>query len=204
MSSKHWDEIYSKKTNEEMSWFQEVPHRSLELIKEFSLKLDTKVIDIGGGDSKLTDSLLEIGYNNISVLDISAVALKNMRDRLGTSASKINFIESDITQFVPTEKYGLWHDRATFHFLTNKIEVEKYLQTAFNALAEGGYLIVGTFSATGPEKCSGLKTERYADTDLKTLFGKYFKNIKCINDTHQTPWGAKQDFVYCGFKKYTV
>ncbi len=201
MSSKHWNEVYSQKTNEEMSWFQEVPHRSLELIRELSLKPETRIIEIGGGDSKLTDSLLGLGYSNLSVLDISKIALEKMRDRLGPEASKVQFIESDVTQFAPTQKYGLWHDRATFHFLTTKIEIEKYIQTAFQALDAGGYLIVSTFSKTGPEKCSGLTIARYADVDLKELFGKYFENIKCVEDTHETPWGTKQDFVYCGFKK---
>jgi ubiquinone/menaquinone biosynthesis C-methylase UbiE len=201
VSSKHWNEVYSQKTNEEMSWFQEMPHRSLELITELSLKPDTKIIDIGGGDSKLTDSLLELGYNNLSVLDISKIALEKMRVRLGQEASKVQFIESDVTLFAPNQKYGLWHDRATFHFLTMKAEVEKYIQTAFHALGDDGYLIVSTFSKTGPEKCSGLTIARYADVDLKELFGKYFENIKCVEDTHETPWGTKQDFVYCGFKK---
>jgi SAM-dependent methyltransferase len=201
MGSEHWNQVYANKTNKEMSWFQEVPRRSLELIQEFSLKPDAKIIDIGGGDSKLTDRLLALGYSDLSVLDISKVALDKMRARLGPAAHSVHFIESDITRFKPEQKYGLWHDRATFHFLTTKSDIERYLQVAYQALAAGGYLIVSTFARTGPEKCSGLTIARYASIDLKELFGRYFQNMKCLEETHETPWGAKQDFVYCGFKK---
>lgn len=201
MSSKHWDKIYSEKQNDEMSWFQEIPERSLELIREIKLKPSDKIIDIGAGDSRLVDSLLGMGFQDLTVLDISLLALQKTEKRLSENGYSIKLIESDVTKFKPTEKYKLWHDRATFHFLTKKEQIEAYIQVASEALETDGYLIVSTFSKTGPEKCSGLEISQYSDTDLKQLFQKYFTNIKCIEDTHETPWGSKQDFVYCGFKK---
>lgn len=201
MNTKHWDKIYSEKQNDEMSWFQEVPKKSLEFIKEFALKQNDAIIDIGGGDSRFVDSLLGLGFKDISVLDISENALNKTAARLVSDRMFITLIHSDVTQFNPAKKYKLWHDRATFHFLTKKEDIESYIRIAHGALDENGYLIVSTFSKTGPEKCSGLEITRYSDIDLKSLFQKFFQNVKCVEDTHQTPWGTKQDFVFCSFKK---
>lgn len=201
MDSNYWDQIYKKKTENEMSWFQETPQKSLELIKEFKLSPTDKIIDIGGGDSKLVDHLLAQGFKNISILDISSAALDKAKIRLKDNSNFLKFICSDITDFKPTEKYKLWHDRATFHFLTEKEQVEKYLEIANLAIERDGYLIVSTFSKTGPEKCSGLTICQYSDEELKQLFGKYFSNVKCFEDAHHTPWDSTQNFVYCGFKK---
>lgn len=201
MDKNYWDNIYKSKSETDVSWFQGVPKKSLELISEVNLNPDDSIIDIGGGDSHLVDHLLDIGFKNLSVLDISSAALKKAKERLGEKAGQIKFIASDITKFQPTEKYKLWHDRATFHFLTKVEDVKAYLEIANRAIADDGYLIVSTFSKTGPEKCSGLPITQYSDADLKLLFETYFSNIKCFEDTHQTPWGTGQNFVYCGFKK---
>jgi ubiquinone/menaquinone biosynthesis C-methylase UbiE len=201
MESKFWNDIYGSKSEREVSWFEENPEKSLELIRELELTPESGIIDIGGGESHLVDCLLDIGFKNISVLDISSTALDKAKARLGPNAEKVKFIVSDITKFEPTEKYMLWHDRATFHFLTNPSEIESYLAIANRAITMGGYLIVSTFSKTGPDKCSGLPIAKYSDTDLKTLFEKYFSNIKCFESAHRTPWGSTQNFVYCGFKK---
>jgi ubiquinone/menaquinone biosynthesis C-methylase UbiE len=201
MNTKHWDEVYKKKADKEVSWFQEVPEVSLQLIDEFQLDKSASVIDIGGGDSRLVDHLLNRGFSDISILDISAVALDKAKDRLKDKLTNIHFIASDITQFKPTKKYKLWHDRATFHFLTELDQVQRYLEIAHDSLEVGGYLIISTFSKSGPEKCSGLNISQYSQEDLKKLFGRFFSNIKCLENTHETPWGAKQDFVYCGFRK---
>lgn len=120
---------------------------------------------------------------------------------LGEDSKLVKFITSDITKFAPQEKYKLWHDRATFHFLTTVEDVSTYLEITNRAIAQDGYLIVSTFSKTGPEKCSGLPISQYSESDLKALFEKYFTNIKCFEDSHNTPWGTGQNFVYCGFKK---
>ena len=182
-------------------WYQDIPVKSLDLIAELGLASGDGIIDIGGGDSHLVDHLLAKGFRNLSILDISSAALDKARSRLGENSKFVKFIASDITNFDPQEKYKLWHDRATFHFLTSVEDVSTYLEIANRAISEDGYLIVSTFSKTGPEKCSGLAVSQYSDADLKKLFGKYFSNIKCFEDSHTTPWGTGQNFVYCGFKK---
>lgn len=201
MDKNFWDTIYLTKSEKEVSWYQETPVKSLELIAELGLSFNDSIIDIGGGDSCLVDHLLAKGFKNISVLDISSSALEKTKKRLGEDGKIVKFITSDITKFDPQEKYKLWHDRATFHFMTSVEDVAIYLEIASRAIAEEGYLIVSTFSKTGPEKCSGLPITQYSDSDLKSLFEKYFANIKCIEDSHITPWGTGQNFVYCGFKK---
>lgn len=201
MDKNYWDNIYRAKSETEVSWFQEVPAKSLNLIAELGLEYQDSIIDIGGGDSHLVDHLLAKGFRNMSVLDISSAALERAKARLGEDSKFVKLIVSDITKFDPPEKYKLWHDRATFHFLTSVEDVNTYLEIANRAIASGGNLIVSTFSKTGPEKCSGLSVSQYSDTDLKALFENYFTNIKCFEDTHKTPWGTEQNFVYCGFKK---
>lgn len=201
MDPNYWNDIYKKKGEKEVSWFQDTPQKSLELIDSFKLPLSAPVIDIGGGDSRLVDHLLTRGFTNVSVLDISAASLQKLEERIAANPVTVNLIETDIVKFMPTQKYKLWHDRATFHFLTTLEEVEKYLQIAHEALEVDGFLIISTFSKSGPDKCSGLTITQYSEEELKKLFGKYFQNIKCFEDTHETPWGSKQDFIYCGFKK---
>lgn len=201
MDSKYWNDVYRQKDAKDVSWFQDTPQKSLELIDNFNLEASSKIIDIGGGDSTLADHLIARGFSDITVLDISRESLEKLNERLGKNAQKIKTIESDIIHFRPTEHYKLWHDRAAFHFLTELKQIEKYLEIACEALEMGGFLIVSTFAKSGPEKCSGLTISKYSDVELKQLFGKYFENITCFEDTHSTPWGATQDFVYCAFKK---
>lgn len=201
MDSKYWNDIYKNKSESQMSWFQDVPKTSIELIEEFKIPKDAHIIDIGGGDSRFVDQMLNLGYHKLSVLDISEESIKKAQLRLGNQSQHINWIVSDVTKFSPAEKYDLWHDRATFHFLTNKSEVEKYLQIASDSLNPDGNLIVSTFSDKGPEKCSGLQIQQYSEIDLKAVFQKYFDNIKCLETTHRTPWGSEQNFTFCGFKK---
>lgn len=199
--SEFWDDIYKKKDEEHQSWFQEKPEKSLEMIDELNLSKVSPIIDIGGGESRLVDYLLERQFTDISLLDISKEALDRTKHRLGPKADHLKLITSDVTTFHPPQKYDLWHDRATFHFLTDLIDVEKYLTIAHDALNVGGSLIVSTFSTTGPDKCSGLTISKYSQEDLKKVFGKFFQNTKCFETSHTTPWGTTQDFVYCGFKK---
>lgn len=201
MDPNYWEKIYKAKTERDVSWFQEVPSKSLELISELKLDSSDSIIDIGGGESRLVDHLLEKGFRDITVLDLSSTALDRARARLGDKARSVEFISCDIRDFHPSRQYTLWHDRAAFHFLTDSKDVETYLEVASRAIAPGGFLIVSTFSKEGPEKCSGLSVTQYSDQDLKKLFSKHFENIKCVEETHQTPWGSGQAFVYCGFKK---
>jgi trans-aconitate methyltransferase len=201
MDTNFWNGIYKSKSEKEFSWFQEIPVKSLELIDELKLAPADSIIDIGGGDSHLVDELLAREFEDISVLDISSAALEKAQIRLGVRSKPVKFIASDILKFDPQRAYKLWHDRATFHFLTSIEDIETYLSIANRGIAPGGYLILSTFSKSGPDNCSGLSISQYCDTDLKKLFSKYFTNIKCLEDTHSTPWGATQNFVYCGFKK---
>ena len=153
-NKEHWEAVYQTKGPEEVSWTQEIPKTSLNFIHSFSLNKSAKIIDIGGGDSKLVDFLLDEGFENISVLDISAKALEKAKLRLGNRSEKVNWIVSDILDFKPDTAFDVWHDRAAFHFLTTKEQVEKYIEIAQSVVS--GYLTIGTFSENGPKKCSGL------------------------------------------------
>lgn len=202
MNENYWDKVYSTKSENEVSWFQEHPVKSLELVCELGLPKSSKIIDVGGGDSSLVDHLLAEGYGDISVLDISRVSLEKLGQRLRPAdAKKVSFIVSDVTMFQPSVQFDLWHDRAAFHFLTTKDQIIKYIEIVASALRPGGSLIISTFSKNGPEKCSGLPIHQYSDVELRELFKTYFINTKCFEDVHTTPWGTSQSFVYCGFKR---
>lgn len=195
----HWEKVYETKNPQEVSWTQEVPKTSLELIHTFGLDRSAKIIDIGGGDSKLVDFLLDEGFDNITVLDISAKALEKAQARLGEKAGKVTWIVSDITQFKPETSYDVWHDRATFHFLTEEMQVKKYVEIAKQAVS--GYLAIGTFSENGPEKCSGLPIRQYSEETLPSVFGESFEKLSCRTENHVTPFGTEQNFVFCSFKR---
>lgn len=196
---KHWETVYETKTPDEVSWTQEIPKTSLDFIALSGLDKSAKIIDIGGGDSKLADFLLELGYENITILDISENALNRAKKRLGIKAEKINWIVSDITDFEPEVTYDIWHDRATFHFLTEESQIEKYSNCVQKAVT--GHLIIGTFSKNGPLKCSNLNIQQYNEDTLTTTFGNNFEKIKCITEDHQTPFNTSQNFIFCSFKR---
>jgi SAM-dependent methyltransferase len=195
----HWETVYETKNPNEVSWTQEIPKTSLDFIKSFDLTKKSKIIDIGGGDSKLVDFLIEEGFENITVLDISAKAIEKAKTRLGVNAEKVNWIVSDITEFEPNETFEVWHDRATFHFLTSEEQIEKYMKTARKSVS--GYLTVGTFSENGPKKCSGLDIKQYSEETLTAEMENGFEKIKCITEDHITPFETKQNFIFCSFKR---
>lgn len=197
----HWEDVYQKKDLEEVSWYQPKAETSMEYIRSFDLKKDAKIIDIGGGDSFLAENLLSEGYKNITVLDISEAALARARSRLGDKAEKIKWIVADASDFSPPEKYDLWHDRATFHFLTTEEEIDKYLKTLKNTIKKNGYVVMGTFSEKGPEKCSGIKIKQYSLHDLSELLNGGFETLECKNVDHITPSDAVQNFSFCSFRK---
>ncbi len=197
----HWDKIYETKEETAFSWFQSYPKTSIEFITLFNLTKNAKIIDIGGGDSHLVDALIEMGYTNISVLDISAKAIERAKIRLGNKADSVKWIVSDIMEFEPTVEYDFWHDRAAFHFLTTEVQIIRYLSVVSKAIKKEGHLVLGTFSQTGPTKCSGLEIKQYTETSLSSLFEKDFKRIKCIEETHVTPFSTMQNFVFCSFEK---
>ena len=195
----HWETVYNTKNPEEVSWTQEIPTISLDFIHSFHLKKTAKIIDIGGGDSKLVDYLLEEGFENITVLDISEKALEKSKKRLGEKAAKVQWIVADINQFAPETTYDVWHDRAAFHFLTTAEEIEKYITTAKKAVS--GYLTIGTFSENGPAKCSGLAIKQYSEEQLTSELSKGFSKIRCVTEDHTTPFDTKQNFLFCSFKR---
>ena len=194
----HWETVYETKNPDQVSWTQDIPKTSL-LYKIIRLKEKAKIIDIGGGDSRFVDYLLEEGFENITVLDISAKALEKVQERLGNKAKKINWVVSDITEFKPDTTFDVWHDRATFHFLTTTEQVEKYLNTARKSVK--GYLTIGTFSENGPKKCSGLDVKQYSEETLTTAFQKDFKKLRCVTEDHTTPFETKQNFLFCSFQR---
>jgi hypothetical protein len=195
----HWETVYETKQPNEVSWTQENPKTSIDFIRETQLEKSAKIIDIGGGDSKLVDFLLEEGFENITVLDISEKALERAKKRLGKNAEKVNWIASDITEFRPETNYDIWHDRATFHFLTTGEQIKKYVEITEKWVS--GFLIMGTFSDEGPKKCSGLDIKQYSESELEKQFSNRFKKLKCITEDHTTPFETKQNFTFCAFEK---
>jgi 2-polyprenyl-3-methyl-5-hydroxy-6-metoxy-1,4-benzoquinol methylase len=195
----HWENVYSTKQPNEVSWTQEVPATSLKIINSFNLDKSAAIIDVGGGDSKLVAFLLSDGYTNITVLDISGEALERAKKRLGTKANNVKWIETDITAFEPTEQYVVWHDRAAFHFLTTPEQITNYVDTATKAVT--GFMAIGTFSEKGPKRCSGLDITQYNQKKLQTTFAKGFEQLECLTDDHTTPFNTTQNFIFCSFKK---
>lgn len=200
---KHWENIYQTKELKEVSWYQPTPKTSLDFIKELNVPTTARIIDIGGGDSFLVDYLLELGYQDVSVLDISETAIEKAKQRLGRKAKNVKWIVTDITTFKPTEKYDLWHDRATFHFLTSEQDISIYLNTAQQSIKPNGFLIVGAFSEEGPKKCIGIDIRQYSETSMTQCFENLFTKIKCNVVDHKTPFDTTQNFIFCSFKKET-
>lgn len=198
---KHWENIYQTKELKDVSWFQPTPETSLDFFKQFNVPTTAKVIDIGGGDSFLVDNLLDLGYQDISVLDISTAAIDRAKQRLGDKAKNVKWIVADAATFKPTEKYDFWHDRAAFHFLTDEQEIANYLQIAQESINPTGILVIGTFSEQGPKKCSGIEIKQYSETTMTDQLKKFFEKIKCITVDHLTPFDTIQNFVFCSFRK---
>ena len=202
MSKKeHWENVFATKQETEVSWFQKLPQTSLDFIESIGVTKDAKIIDIGGGDSYLIDSLLKIGYTNLTLLDISSNAIERIKKRLGDEAEKVTFIVSDILDFHPTETYDFWHDRASFHFLTEQNQIKNYAALVSKAIAKDGKMVIGTFSENGPKKCSGLDITQYNEATMKAIFYSDFEVIDCFTEDHNTPFDTVQNFIFCSFKK---
>ncbi|HRG18713.1 MAG TPA: class I SAM-dependent methyltransferase [Flavobacterium lutivivi] len=195
----HWENVYANKTPSEVSWTQEVPKTSLELIRKISTDKSLNIIDIGGGDSLLVDFLLAEGYTNITVLDISGLAIKRAQKRLGDLSNNVTWIVSDINDFKPNHKYDIWHDRAAFHFLTEDNQIKNYVSLV-NEFVEK-QLILSTFSTNGPLKCSGLNITQYSSEKMNELFKDNFQLKECIFEDHITPFNTVQNFIFCNFEK---
>jgi SAM-dependent methyltransferase len=196
----HWEKIYAEKELSEVSWYQPTPETSIQLIAENSTK-DAAIIDIGGGDGYLVDHLLTMGYTNITVLDISTNAIERAKARLGEDASKVKWIVSDITEFKPTERYDLWHDRAAFHFLKDEIDIMCYKNALNKGLSATGSVIIGTFSEAGPLKCSGIEIQQYTEENFESSFEGLLKLNTVMNTNHPTPFGTLQNFNFGIFSR---
>lgn len=194
----HWSNIYTTKQPTEVSWYQVEPTYSLDLIAASGISLSAPIIDVGAGASTLVDHLLARGYTDVTLLDISGEALEKTKQRLGADAERLTWIEADATTAaLPERHYALWHDRAVFHFLTDADARARYVAQVLRSVKPGGHVIVATFATDGPEKCSGLEVMRYDAETLHGAFGSPFTLVSSIRETHQTPWGSEQRFIYC-------
>lgn len=197
----HWESVYSSKGEQEVSWFQESPEPSIELIGLVGAKPDAAIIDIGGGASRFVDALLAQGFENISVLDLSEAALDKARSRLGSDAQNVRWIAADATSWKPDAMYDVWHDRAAFHFLTERGAQQAYVDRLKEALRPGGHAIFGTFALDGPEKCSGLPVARQSPETMAALLGPEFHLIDARRHEHTTPWQSIQKFHFSTFRR---
>ncbi len=196
----HWENIYTTKGEAEVSWFEEIPAQSLALLELVGARTPSAIIDVGGGTSRLVDYLLAQGFENITVLDLSAAALNSARARLGEKGEAVKWIVADATEWLPTDTYDIWHDRAVFHFLTSEKEQQAYIQRLKQALKRDGHVIIGTFALDGPEKCSSLPVVRHSAESLSALLGPDFELIDSRRHEHLTPWQAVQKFQFSTFR----
>ena len=197
-SKSHWESVYTTKAPDAVSWY--APHlvQSLQYIRSAAPNKGAAIIDVGGGESTLIDDLLADGYTNVAVLDLSATALEVTQRRLGAASDAVAWVTGDILDIeLGMGTFDVWHDRAVFHFLTTDEQRQRYVRQVLKALKPGGYAIVGTFGPEGPKECSGLPVSRYSPDELHGTFGASFNLIDSKLETHTTPWGAPQEFVYC-------
>jgi hypothetical protein len=200
-SQKHWAQVYERKTPTTVSWYQATPEPSLRALHRFGASASSAFIDVGGGASNLVDALLEQGWTDLTVLDIAAPALDAAKARLGPMAGKVHWEVADITQWQPKRKFDVWHDRAVFHFLTERTQREAYRRALLQGVAEHGLVIIATFALDGPEMCSGLPVRRYDAAGLADELGTELQPIDAWRQDHVTPWGARQSFNWCAFRR---
>ncbi|WP_404382554.1 class I SAM-dependent methyltransferase [Caenispirillum salinarum] len=198
-SRTHWQRVYETKTEDEVSWFQDTPAVSADLISSVAPSGAT-VIDVGGGASRLVDRLVADGYQ-VTVLDIADAALAKARTRLGAAAHSVDWVAADITQWQPVHRFKVWHDRALFHFLVKPEDRRAYLRLASTAIEDGGFAIIGTFASDGPQRCSGLPVRRYDPEDLAAEFGPAFEHVNDLRHDHATPSGSVQRFQFTVLRK---
>ncbi len=197
----HWQNVYTSKGENEVSWFQESPAPSLALIAEIGAAPNSAIIDIGGGASRLVDELIARGFRDVTVLDLSAAALETAKARLGERASRAHWLVADATIWEPSQTYGIWHDRAAFHFLTEERDRAAYIARLRQGVRSGGHAIIATFALDGPEKCSGLPVMRYDAARLAQTLGSGFNLLHSQRNDHATPWGSHQCFQFSVFQR---
>jgi 2-polyprenyl-3-methyl-5-hydroxy-6-metoxy-1,4-benzoquinol methylase len=192
----HWDNAYATKGEAGVSWFEEAPTLSLELIRQAGAGPESRIVDIGGGASRLVDALIDEGLGRVTVLDISSAALDAARTRLGAAAGAVEWIAADVTEWTPAQRYDIWHDRAAFHFLTEAEQRKAYVARLRQALQPEGHAIIATFALDGPERCSGLPVMRYDPAGLAEALGPSFRLVDQRRHVHTTPWGSTQAFQF--------
>jgi SAM-dependent methyltransferase len=196
--AEHWETIYRNRSSDELSWSRSEPTTSLQLIDELGLDADAAIVDVGAGEGTLVDALLARGHRGMTILDVAPGALDRAQARLhgATGAETVDWVVGDVLTWAPASTFDLWHDRAVFHFLTEPADRRAYVDVATRAVAPGGYLVVATFSADGPEKCSGLPVQRYDADTLAAEFAPAFVPHTEREESHRTPWGAVQPFTW--------
>ena len=197
----HWENVYTTKGENEVSWFQESPAPSLALIAEIGAAPSSAIIDIGGGASRLVDELIDRGFHDVTVLDLSAAALEAAKARLGNRAGLAQWLVADATTWEPPRTYDIWHDRAAFHFLTEERDRAAYIARLRQGLKIGGHAIIATCALDGPEKCSGLPVMRYDAARLGQTLGSGFELLQSLGNDHATPWGSHQQFQFSVFQR---
>jgi len=197
----HWENVYQTKSSTEVSWYEPDPKQSLDLILEAAGEKRGRVIDVGGGQSFLVDRLLDSGFKQVAVLDISSAAIEATKARLGERASQVEWMVADITQAESLGEFDIWHDRAVFHFITDPVDRKCYMELLKRSLPIGGHFIVGTFAKGGPEKCSGLTICQYDAATMQEELGRSFVLIKCSEYLHTTPSAKPQLFFFGVYKR---
>lgn len=197
----HWRQVHDSKAEDQISWFQSKPETSLRLIQNAGLSTTARLIDVGGGASRLVDNLLDLGYSQLAVLDITEGGMAKAKDRLGARAEEVQWIVSDVTQLQSDTQWDLWHDRAVFHFLVDADDRTRYRRVLESAVVPGGLVVIGTFGPDGPEKCSGLPVRRYSTEALAAELGSAFVIRESVIEDHRTPSGANQQFIYARFER---
>lgn len=197
----HWETVFETKKETEVSWYQQKPELSISFFVKNSIPKDAKIIDIGGGDSYLIDNLLELGYINLFLLDVSENAIERIKKRLGENSERVNFIVANILVFETDVKFDVWHDRASFHFLTASKDIQNYKDKLVELTNKKANLFIGTFSENGPKKCSGLNITQYNESSLTKLFEEDFLLTNSFIENHKTPFDTEQNFIFCNFKK---
>ena len=197
----HWENVFATKKETEVSWCQEKPETSLQFFERNNIPKNANILEIGGGDSYLIDNLLEQGYESLTLLDISENAIERIKKRLGEKAEKVRFVVSDILYFSSIEKFDVIHDRASFHFLTKEEDIQKYATLLSDILETNGLYFVGTFSESGPLKCSGLEITQYSKEKFLKIFGNDFSLLNSFEEAHKTPFETTQNFIFCEFQK---
>jgi len=197
----HWDQVYTRKNETEVSWYQPLPERSLALIRSAAPNVSASILDVGGGASHLVDELLALGYFDLTVLDVSQAALNHSKERLGKLADKVSWIATDITEWTPSRTWDIWHDRAVFHFLTATKDQDAYVAVLEASTKPGSVAVISTFALNGPERCSGLPVQRYSPATLAARLGSRFELISEALEPHTTPWGSIQNFTYAVLRR---